>query len=201
MNDKKANNIEILELIKARRTIRRYKDKPVPKKSLNKIIEAGRWASSIHGFQPWKFIVIKKRVLIEKISDILMKKSRRESIGSRIFLSSSAETIINAQALIIIYNSKSFSKFASSLSKEYVRFAGIAELSAISSAIQNMILTAESLGISSCWLSITLFCENEINKICNIKEDELVSVLSLGYPKEKGKRSQRKPISEAVKYL
>lgn len=198
----KSNHMHILKVIKTHRNIRKYKNKPVPKKLIKKIIEAGRWGPSIHGFQPWKFVVIENKTLIKKISECLMRKSRRTCIGSKVLLSSSAHTITNAQILIIIYNSKSFARFGGNLRKRYSKFAKIAELSAISSAIQNMILTAESLGIGTCWLSITLFCEKEINIMCNIEEDyDLVTVLSLGYPAEKGKRSTRKPISETVKYL
>jgi len=64
-----------------------------------------------------------------------------------------------------------------------------------------MILVAESLGIGSCWLTISLLCEKEINKLLGVKNEKLVAVLTLGYPQERGKRSKRKPISETVKYL
>ena len=50
--------MEILEIIKKRKTIRKYTDKPIPKEVLDKILEAGIWGPSVHGLQPWKFVVV-----------------------------------------------------------------------------------------------------------------------------------------------
>ena len=47
--------MEVLEAIKTRRSIRRYKPDPVPKEALEKILEAGRWAPSASNEQPWEF--------------------------------------------------------------------------------------------------------------------------------------------------
>lgn len=50
--------METLEVIRTRRSIRRYRPEPVPEEVLEKILEAGRWAPSASNAQPWKFIVI-----------------------------------------------------------------------------------------------------------------------------------------------
>jgi len=193
--------MEILKLIKKRRTIRKYKKKQVPKKILDKIIKAGRWASSIHGLQPWRFIVMRKKEVIEAISNILLKKSEKIGAGVNIILHFNSDVIRKTPSLIIIYSTCDFVKKVENLHKYYASNARIAEISAISAAIQNMILVAESLGIGSCWLDTPLFCEKEINKLLGVKNEKLVAILTLGYPAEKGKRSKRKPISETVKYL
>lgn len=59
---------DMLKFLKERRTIRRYADKMVPDEEIEMILEAGRWAPSASNLQPWKFIVIKNRELINKIS-------------------------------------------------------------------------------------------------------------------------------------
>ena len=63
-----------------------------------------------------------------------------------------------------------------------------------------MFLAATSLGIGMCWFNFPLLIKDEIEKFFKTK-DELIAILTLGYPQEKGKRSKRKPISETVKYL
>jgi len=77
--------------------------------------------------------------------------------------------------------------------------AELAEISAISAAIQNMCLAAEYIGIGSCWLDLPLFCKKEINEFLGIRDD-LTAILTLGYPAYDGKtkRSPRKPITETV---
>jgi len=194
--------VEVLELIKKRCAIRKYEKKQVSKKFWIKFIEAGRWASSIHGFQPWKFLIIRDRSLIEKISKILINKSKKISIGARVLLSSSAETVKEGRVLIAIFNTEEFTKLTERFRKSYKKITKIVEISVISAAIQNMILVAESLGIGSCWLDTPLFCEKEINKLLGVKNEKFSSYFNFGgYPAEKGKRSKRKPISETVEYL
>jgi nitroreductase len=51
---------DLLELIKTRRSIRRYQEKDVPDELLEKIMEAGRWAPSGDNGQPWRFIVLSR---------------------------------------------------------------------------------------------------------------------------------------------
>jgi len=189
----------ILEIIKERKTIRRYKDKPIPEKIIRKIIEAGRWGPSIHGIQPWKFVVIENQRVINTLSQIVTKKLRKINAPGFIF-SPTINSLASCKSIICIYNTKSLFNFAKGLSGKYTLNAKIAELLAISGAIQNMVLTAESLGLGSCWLATPLFCRQEISKLLN-ENNELVAILTLGYPQEKGKRSKRKPLSETVKYI
>ncbi len=51
---------DLLKIMKGRRSIRRFKDIPVPKDDITKILEAGRWAPSATNSQPWHFVVVKK---------------------------------------------------------------------------------------------------------------------------------------------
>lgn len=58
----------LLELVKRRRSIRRFKPDPIPDEYVDKIIEVARWAPSGFNMQPWEFVVVKKPDLRKKIS-------------------------------------------------------------------------------------------------------------------------------------
>ncbi len=193
--------MDILQLIKERKTIRKYQDKPIPKNVLDKIIEAGIWGPSLtaSGIQPWKFFIIREKKIKTKIVDILVKASKKIGVPGSLFLTSSSTTISNAQTVILIYSTSPLVNWAKRI-KKCLKLAQSSEIAAISAAIQNMILTAYTLGVASCWLGVPLLCAEEINKLFDAN-DELVSVLTLGYPAQEGKRSPRKPISETVKYF
>ena len=202
--------MDILKLIKNRKSIRRYKTKPLSKQIIKKIIEAGIWGPSVPSFlmqsQPWKFIVVKNKEIKDEIVRILDNKAKKSKAGVNIMLSSAKNIINNASIIIAIYNTKKLEKLMKEKFKAiYSRFSFLikkAELSAISAAIQNMILVAESLGVGSCWLDTPLFCKREINKLLKVKDgEELVAILTLGYPAEKGKRSKRKPLFETVRFI
>lgn len=195
--------MEITEIITNRCSVRSYKDKPIPKELINKIIEAGRWGPSVHGFQPWRFIVINKKSLIKEISNILVQKSDKLGAGIDKSLLLTAKTISNAPLIILVYNTNILKEISFKLykiSKTYLRIAELSELQAISASIQNMILLADTLGIGSCWNTTPLFCENKINKLVGNSE-KLVAVITMGIPHENCKRTQRKSLDKIVKYI
>jgi nitroreductase len=59
--------MEVLEAIRTRRSVRRYTKDPVPPELIEKMLEAGRWAPSSAGSQPWEFIVITDPAIKNKI--------------------------------------------------------------------------------------------------------------------------------------
>ena len=64
--------MEIFEAIKGRRSIRKYKnDKEIDKKTLEEIVDAGKYAASARSEYPWKFIVITSRERIKQLTEIV----------------------------------------------------------------------------------------------------------------------------------
>jgi nitroreductase len=198
--------MDILKIIKERKTIRKYKKQLIPRKAIDKIIEAGIWGPSVPSFlriQPWKFVVITNKSKIKKLSGIMLKKSKSGGAGINILLHSAANIIISAPVVVAVYNPGDMDKMKVRFKEIYSKFSILlkkAESSAISAAIQNMLLVAESLGIGSCWLDTPLLAKGDIN--CLLKtEQELIAILTFGHPAETGKRSVRKTYSEAVKFI
>lgn len=188
-------------MIKKRCSIRRYQDRSIPKNILSKVIEAGIWGPSLlgPGFQPWYFVIIRDRSVIDLISSVLFEKSKKIGVGLNVILRISSETISNAPALIAVFNNSSLVNFATKLNNSHINFAKMAELCAISAAIQNMLLTAENFHLGTCWLDTPLFCKKKIENILNV-DYSLVAILTLGYPAEKGRRSRRNPPESTILY-
>jgi nitroreductase len=61
------NPDEVLELMKDRRSIRKFKPESPTDEEINKILEAAHWTQSASNRQPWRFIVIKNKETIEKL--------------------------------------------------------------------------------------------------------------------------------------
>ncbi|MHA1148683.1 MAG: nitroreductase family protein [Promethearchaeota archaeon] len=59
----------MLEFLKNRRSIRNYQDKEISDEKIEMILEAGRWAPSASNRQPWRFIIIKNKELLKKVSN------------------------------------------------------------------------------------------------------------------------------------
>ncbi len=65
---KKLTEISGIELLKGRRSIRNYEDRPIEERILNEIFEITRWCFSAVNRQPWKFFVVRNKGLIQKIA-------------------------------------------------------------------------------------------------------------------------------------
>jgi nitroreductase len=72
----------LLDLVKERRTIRKFKPDPIPDDYIEKIIEVARWAPSGFNTQPWEFIVIKDKKLKEDLARL--SAEYREKYGRRL---------------------------------------------------------------------------------------------------------------------
>lgn len=62
--------MDVLEAIRSRRSIREYREDPVPEDLVSKVLEAGRWAPSASNSQPWNFIVLKDEEVKRKVADV-----------------------------------------------------------------------------------------------------------------------------------
>jgi nitroreductase len=69
--------MDALEAIRRRRSVRNYTGEPIPREDLETIVDAGRLAATGHNNQPWDFVVVTQRDMIEqlKIASLWMEKA------------------------------------------------------------------------------------------------------------------------------
>jgi nitroreductase len=165
---------EVLNAIKNRRTIRRFKSTPIDEEKLLTILEAGRWAPSFSNLQPWRFIVIKDQVLKNAID-----KAARESV---LHLG-----INEAPVVILVCVDR--------------RIDPLHAIETGAAAAQNMALAAFSLGLGAGWIGIWgTEAEASIQKIFKLPETvRAVSLLPVGVPDE-SPEGHRKPIEDFTQF-
>jgi len=162
--------MDILKLIKTRRSVRKFKSKDVDKGIIDEILEAGRWAPSGLNNQPWKFMVL--------------EEEGKNSLAEHTKYS---EIIKGANKLIVVFFDKKDS---------YNRDK---DLMAIGACIENMLMFIHSKGIGACWLGEILNQKNKIHKFLKISKSlELVAVLALGYPLKSASPTKRKKIKDLI---
>jgi len=156
-------------LIQKRRSIRRYSEKKVAADKIDMLVEAALRSPSSRGFNPWRFIVVTDKGLLEKLA--LAKPH-----GSSFLKNAPLGFVVCADPEV---------------SDVWVEDTSIATI-----IIQ---LAAESMGLGSCWIQIRKRMHDEIksaetyvSEILNIPENLCVeSMIAVGYPDEK-KSSHRK---------
>ena len=163
--------MDILDIIRDRRSVRKFIDRPVPEEMITSILDAGRWAPSGLNNQPWRFAVISDSTIAAEIS--------RLTHYSRIVLS--------ARVLIAVFLDTE---------RSYHREK---DIQAIGACLQNMLIEAHSLGLGAVWLGEIIKSNDEMKKILNLdKMLELMAVVALGFPAEKPKATSRKELKELI---
>lgn len=168
--------MSILDVIRNRRSVRTYKNDPIPEDILHKVLEAGRLAPSGKNLQPWKFIIIKDSSLKNRVAEACAKQ----------FFMAAAPVIIAACA---------FPENCYAHMGRYMKSWPID----VAIALEHMILMAQEAGLGTCWIGA--FDENQVKPLLNIPESVRVLALTpLGYPDESPRDRGRKPLEEIVSY-
>lgn len=176
---------DIYQVIKKRKSIRKYKQEPVPREILERILEAGMHAPSGKNRQNWRFFVVqgKKRDEYLKYSqkswlgvkDVLQKRLKPSlyEFTERFFY-----TLGGAPVIIFCYSlNDSEERYHTSIGSVYM-------------AVENMILAAVSEGLGTCAMGAPLEIKNDVDKFLGVdkietppnSELELLCALVLGWP-------------------
>ena len=67
---------KLAELIKSRRSVRKFQDKPVPEDLLLKALELATWAPNGGNFQPWRFLIVTNKELIRKMAESAQEQTK-----------------------------------------------------------------------------------------------------------------------------
>lgn len=191
----------IISLIRRTGAIRRFKDAPVEYDKIKKIVTAGIWGPSVLAFQPWEYILVSNKGLIEDIAFACRKNASNFPSAVEKILLITSNVINSSNFLVAIYNNQRLSKH---VEKKYgikwIKYINNAELLSIGASIQNMYLVSSYLGLGSVWLDSPCLLQKKINHL--LKTDlELVAFLAIGYSDAKAVRSVRNKRTSKLIFL
>ena len=159
--------IDLLEFMKGRRSIRDWTDEPVTEEHINLLVEAASWAPSSCNRQTDRYLVIRNKQRIKTISATVK--------GGRSFF-------YKAPILIIIVNDIRRYQFPD---EKYIPYQDSA------AAIQNILLMAHRMGLGTCWASYTsdttlISRERKVRKLLNISHHyKITGIVAIGKPNMK----------------
>ena len=189
-----------LQALHARRTIRSFAPGPVPREALEEAIRAACTAPAPHHTRPWRFSVLAsapaKRGLLAAIADAwradLRGDATPEDVIARRIANSDA---VLGQAPVLIVPWVSFS--GSHPYGDAERSHAEQEMFLLSggAAIQNLLLALHAQGLASCWISSTLFCQEESRAVLDMDEGWFaLGTVACGRMPEGGAERPRPPI-------
>ncbi len=176
----------LLDLLKARKSVRGFLDRPVEREKIMMCLEAARLAPSACNSQPWKFIVVDDKQLKNKLC--------KAAFGGIYSINSFCKT---APVIVAVVSEKS--KF---LARIGGMFRGTEYcLLDIGAAIEHFVLQAEDLGLGTCWIG--WFNEAAVKSTLNIPQRKKIDMLiALGYYAKEKVRSKhgREPIDKIASF-
>jgi nitroreductase len=147
--------MEFWKVIEKRKSVRRFKDEPVPREKIKRVLEAARLAPSWKNSQPWEYVVV---------DDPDKVKALRTGLNK----------LINAPVFVVACGLPS--KSGRHNEQDYY-------LVDVSISMQQLVLAATNEGLGTCWMG--LVDEPKLKKLFGIPDElKVVAVTPLGFPDE-----------------
>ena len=200
-------NLPTKDAIEKRRSIRKFKRKPVPDEQIMALIEAARLAPSASNTQPWRFKIVSDDDTKAKLAEAAYRqsfvaqapvvlvccadlqgyfegiKARSQEFGKEGALEETILRVLRGRA-------------------EQLKTVNIQELAPgiafnVAIAIEHIVLRALDFGLGSCW--VRMLDEQKIKTIFGWKNSiHVVALLPLGYPDETPNPRKRRAIEELI---
>ena len=168
--------MDLLDAIGKRRSIRNYRKQDLPHGTVEKLLEAARLAPSAGNVQPWEFVVATTQKTKTDVS----------------YAAYGQKNLQEASVVIVVCADEK--RAAESYGDRGKTLYCIQDTAA---AIQNLLLTACSLGLGACWVGA--FKEDQVKKVINVpKHLRPVALIPVGYPDEVPHARPRRPLGEIM---
>lgn len=166
--------MDIFQVFRDRRSIRKYKDTPVEREKIEQILDAARLAPSWKDMQCWRFLVLadaERRALV-------LEAFPEDNPGKK--------AIATAPVLIVVCADPRESGVENGI-EYYIADTAI--------AFEHLCLSAHALGLGSCWMG--WYDEAKVKRSLGIPDQiRIVGITPLGYPDQEPKPRPRKLLSE-----
>jgi F420 biosynthesis protein FbiB-like protein len=193
--------LDFPDLVRTRRSIRRYQDQPVAREVIEGLLTLASWSPSAHNRQPWRFAVITtpatQQALAQAMNDRLRHDLQADNVPEDIIekdVSRSYSRITGASVLICLclsmLNMDTYPDEKRALNERMMAIQSVAM------AGQTFLLAAHHAGLGACWMCAPLFCGDVVQEVLALPDDwEPQALITLGYPAEERQRDRR-PIQE-----
>ena len=207
----------LFDAIAGRKSIRRFKDQPVPDNDIGRILDAGRRAPSANNTQPWSFLVIRDKMMLAKMAeavrqqvDRMIPHAEHEKQAQRLAAyKSTYYTFFEKAPVVIAVFMEAYDVSSNELlarmgyrPDDILRLRPHPGLQSVAAAIEHMLLAAHALGYGSCWMTGPLVAQESFEQLLGFgKERSIVALLPLGVPDEDPPPRPRKSLVEIARSI
>lgn len=169
--------MDVFEAIRERRSVRKYRDEPVEQEKLGAVLEACRWSPSAGNRQPWEIIIVDDPEVKGKLAELALEQMWMKT----------------APVIMVVCINENKARAT------YGERSGMYDLETIGMAVENMMLTAHSLGLGTC--CVGAFEEKKVKEMLECLEFvKPVALVTMGYPAEERPLPPRDEVSAFTFY-
>jgi nitroreductase len=175
---------DFTNIVKGRRSIRRYRDEKIPERILNHVLESVKWSPSWANSQCWEVVVVQDQARKERLQKTLGKTNP------------SSKAIVQAPVVLALCGKKE--------SAGYYKGQGTTKFGDwfmfdLGIATQSICLAAQSAGLGT--VIVGMFDHDKAREILAVKDEyELVVLIPMGYASKESSAPRRREISEFTHY-
>lgn len=194
----------MLQAIHDRRSIRQFQERDIPRETVEKIIQAGMLAPSAKNRQPWRFVIAQgasKRSMLASMARGLKREQVSPLLPARAaMLQGAVRTLrVMEQAPVVIFILERHGTTLHASPDVETRVYERCDMQSIGACLENIALTATTLGLSSLWIGDIYFAYDELRSWLR-RDEELAAALALGYADEQPPARPRLPINAMVEW-
>ena len=169
--------MNVLEAIKGRRSIRKFKPAALARAQLEALLEAARWAPTAGNIQPWAFVVV-------------TSPETKRALAAGAY---NQRFVAEAPAVIgVVITPPADPRYAE-------RGTNLYAIQDTAAAVQNILLAAHAMGLGTCWVGA--FDDAAVAQALELKPGERpVALIPVGEPAAGG-TSARRPVAEISRWL
>lgn len=212
---------DFANIIRSRRSIRKWQDKEVPEDLLLQAIELATWAPNGGNQQNWRFYVIMNRGTIKAIADAVQASTGQiaswpevSKLGDAVarfgqrasfFRTAPAAIAVAAsqyQSLVdqILADREKIDPQAAQI-RQWRNIAN-SRIQSVAAAIAYLLLVLHQMGLGAVWMTGPMQAKGEIEKIlCVPPELDIVAFIPVGYPDESPPPRERRPVGEVSEII
>ncbi len=199
--------MDVVELMKTRRSVRKFKPDRISREVVCSIIDLARWAPSAHNAQPWRCIVIddedvKAKLACEMgkawLSDMLKDNVPKDKAEEIVRIESWERITKSPIVIIVCLTMEDMHKYPDGRRRRAEYLMGVQSVAAY---IQSLLLLAHHYGLGACWVCAPLFCPNAVRKALGLPwKMEPQAMITMGYADEEPKPPPRKGLNEICSF-
>jgi len=198
--------LSLFNLIRARRSLRRYAGQPVDRWRIEVALEAATRAPSAHNRQPWRFAVVTTPEAKEQLASAMGERLRADRLADgdppdvvEADVARSHARITSAPALVLACMTMADMNQPADARRSNAERS--MAMQSVAAAIQNLLLAVHAQGLAACWMCAPLFAPDAARLALELPADwEPQALITLGYPAELPKPRVVQPLTSRVVY-